>query len=424
MIEELKYSINNQSENYFQKLLNENNKDNQIKKKEIHNNNHKIIHILFLITLIFFIDKSEKDYKNYIMKKGEFLPEGFINENFYTEFEKTKENYIKYPELEPYLNQIKILSHVYHSSINIAKKNKTNVHVSMALNGDYDYPILVSICSALENCILNKTFLTYHIFVGPEITNFTIYILRSLITKYPFNFEIIFYDMGNTFIELYNKRMTQATYYRLLAPVIINEDKLIYLDGDTLVLNDLSEMYQYPFGKNYVLGFLDFGYNSIDYLGIYTDKYINAGVLLLNLEKIRKDSKVFEVLDIIKKKIYLEKEDQTLINYAFYPGVDRLPSKYVMFNFVDEEDVKIYLKNIRAKLEIEEFIEAIKNPTVIHLILCTPKVWFRKTRAKIALTGCKKRNDCKCDKDQNLWYYYAQQTYYYDEITKFYRIWK
>lgn len=407
---------NNTSENPYEILLKEKKKN---KRTEI--NKYKFFYLLFLISFIFITNIVEQNYRNSIIKKGDFLLEGIVNNSFYKEFENIRDNFIKYSELEPFLNQIKIISHVYNSNIDVAKQNKTNVHVCLAMNDDYVYPILVSISSALANCNLNKTFLTYHILCGPDITKSSIFILRSLINEYPFNFEIIFYNMGNNFMEQYHKRITQAAYYRLLSPIIFDIDTMIYIDGDTLVLNDLSEMYKYPLDNNYVLGFLDFAYNTIDYLGIYTDKYINSGVLLLNLEKMRKDSKIFEIVEILKSKIYLDKQDQTLINYVFYPGVDRLPTKYVSFNFVDEEDIKIYLKNLRVKLEIEEFIEAMKSPTIIHLILCTPKVWFPKTKAKISLTGCKKRNDCKCEKDQNLWYYYANKTIFYEEIKRFYR---
>lgn len=73
----------------------------------------------------------------------------------------------------------------------------------------------------------------------------------------------------------------------------------IYFDADTLVLKDLNEMYQAKFNDNYVLGSLDYLSKGIDYLGIKSEKFINSGVLLLNLKKIKKDNKIYELLNII-----------------------------------------------------------------------------------------------------------------------------
>ena len=414
--------FNNINENPYQNLLKKKKKNVLITKKG--NNYRKMLYLLFLIILILSINIIERDYYNTTIKKGDFLIEGIINNSYYPEFEKIKENFIKYPELEPYLSQIKILNHVYSTNIDLVKQNKTNVHVCMAMNSDnYIFPILVSITSALENCNLNKTFLTYHILCGPDITNLTILILRSLINNYPFNFEIIFYDMGKNFIQLYHKRISQACYYRILSPIIFNVDTIIYLDGDTLVLNDLNEMYQYSTGNNYILGFLEYSsYNEMDKIGIYTDKYINSGVILLNLQKMRKDDKIFEIVKAVKDKKYLGKQDQSLLNYVFYQRIDILPSKFVIFNFFEEGDAEIYLNSIRVNLDIEEFIEAIKNPTIVHLVLCSPKAWLSRTKTKTDLTVCQKRNECRCERDHNLWYYYASKTYFLDEIKRLYHM--
>ena len=132
------------------------------------------------------------------------------------------------------------------------------------------------------NCDKTKTFITYHILCSPDFTDNKISILKSLMNQYSSNIEMIFYNMTNNFINLNNKRFTQATYYRILIPILTNIDRILYLDADTLVLKDLTEMYEVEFNDNYVLGTLDYLTSGIDYLGIKSKKYINAGVLLLN----------------------------------------------------------------------------------------------------------------------------------------------
>ena len=66
--------------------------------------------------------------------------------------------------------------------------------------------------------------------------------------------------MGNNFITLNNKRFSQAALFRLLSPIIFDIDRMIYLDGDTLVFKDLNEMHKIKFNDNYILGILDFFY--------------------------------------------------------------------------------------------------------------------------------------------------------------------
>jgi lipopolysaccharide biosynthesis glycosyltransferase len=62
--------------------------------------------------------------------------------------------------------------------------------------------------------------------------------------------------------------------------------------------------------------------NDIDYLGIRSEKYINSGVILFNLKKVREDRIINKIIDLINnKKISLHKDDQTLLNYLLYPKI-------------------------------------------------------------------------------------------------------
>ena len=85
--------------------------------------------------------------------------------------------------------------------------------------------------------------------------------------------------MGNAFIEYKYQKYSQVTYYRLLSPLFIPLDRILYLDSDVLVFKDLYELYQTSFNNNYVLGFLDILADGIDYLGLSSEKYINAGII-------------------------------------------------------------------------------------------------------------------------------------------------
>ena len=370
--------------------------------------------ILFILTIKTYIT----NYNDLIKKERINRNKDIIDVQFYQNFEKMKKRFINEPILNPYLNEIKILSHIFHKNLATLKNNKTNVQICMGLNNKYVYHILVSIESILFNCNKTKTFITIHILCAPEIKENYLFMLKSLVYQYPSNFEFIFYNMGNIFISNENLGFSQIVYYRLLAPIIFDVDRIFHLDGDTLTFKDLSEVYQINLNDNYVFGFLDFLPYGIDYLGIKSEKYINAGVILLNLEKIRNDKKIFDIINIMTNKTKLHNNDQTIINYIFYPKIGIFQSKYVTFNFYNELHIESFTKLVRTKITSSEIIDALKDPTIIHFIPCRPKVWDPKTKCRRKIFWSKQNDKCCCKYYHNLWYFYANKTEYYKEILK------
>lgn len=86
-------------------------------------------------------------------------------------------------------------------------------------------------------------------------------------------------------------RFTKYVLYRLLFPYVIKEDKLLYIDADAIVNGDLTEMYNMDMGDNLLAGVPDCGdeqYGLKTAIGLSPeDTYINAGVALMNLAKMR-----------------------------------------------------------------------------------------------------------------------------------------
>ncbi len=102
---------------------------------------------------------------------------------------------------------------------------------------------------------------------------------------------------------------TPYSFLRLYADQIPSlPDKLIYLDTDTVLCGDIEELYREPLGGAEFAAVRDY-YGRI-FLGI---NYLNSGVLLLNLPRIR-ETKLFEraIKQCAEKKIFLP--DQTTLN--------------------------------------------------------------------------------------------------------------
>ena len=411
-------------------------KKNKIKPKKIRKKKFKYIHakkgkkysflnkktlkicnsILLLIIYLYLENAPSLDNNSNLIDNKVTI----IETKEYKSFNELKEKETS-PFLKSILKEINIIKHIFDKNIEKYKKNKNIIHLSASINNDknYKYIILVSIFSVLLNCNKQKTFIIYHISCSRDFNETSVEIFKSLINKFPKNVEMIFYNMGNLFDNRKNARYSEAAYFRLLAPVFINSDRLIHLDGDTLTFADLNEMYNLDFNDNYVLGMYDILADGVDYLGIKSKIYICAGTLLLNLKKLREDNKIVEIMNLTNSNIELKNVDQTVVNYLFHPKIGRLSSKYVMFNYEEKSDLLFYINRLRTKITLEEMEEAVKNPTIIHYTICWPKVWNANAGFQAWASTCSQRNNCSCKKDHNLWHSFAKQTNYYDEIAHF-----
>ena len=346
-----------------------------------------------------------------------FKDENIIESKIYEKFNKIKDK-ISYSPIKGIINKIKIISHIFNKNIDYIKNGKKIIHITVSINNKnvYKYILLVQMQSLLMNCDKNSTFIVYHLLCTSDFSELSIIIFKSLFIHFSNNLEMIFYNMGNIFLNDIQKKEYSANYFRLFTPLIINEDRIIHLDADSLIFSDLKEMYDLDFNDNYVLGFYDVIADGVDYLGIESSKYINTGVILFNLKKLRNDKKFIEIIALLNKNIELRKYDQDVINYLLYPNIGRLPSKYGIFNFEDKTDLNIYLNLLRTKVPLLELEEALKKPGIVHLVLCGPKPYYPNSFYYKKFTNCSQRLNCSCKKHFNIWHPTAEKTYYYGKI--------
>lgn len=96
-----------------------------------------------------------------------------------------------------------------------------------------------------------------------------------------------------------NYHVTLPTYFRFKLPSLLPDvDKILYLDGDLVVIGSLGELYNTELSDAYVAMALDSGNeNEAERLGLTT--YCNAGVMLINLKSWRDnqvEAKLFDYL--------------------------------------------------------------------------------------------------------------------------------
>jgi len=107
-----------------------------------------------------------------------------------------------------------------------------------------------------------------------------------------------------------------ATYLRLAIPYVISEEKVIYIDSDTLVLDDIFELYDLDMCGTVIGGAIDRWRGGGSKMPLKDgDPYINSGVMLMNLNMLRGDDFLNKCKSIgVKYNEFITGMDQCIIN--------------------------------------------------------------------------------------------------------------
>lgn len=143
------------------------------------------------------------------------------------------------------------------------------------------------------------------------------------------NLNIEFVDL-NYYIDKVKDKLytrdyyTKTTYFRLFLPELYPQyDKVLYLDSDIVILEDIANLYNIDIGNNLVGAIPDDiiqnGKELQEYVekvvGVATyKKYFNAGIIVMNLDELRKfkfQEKFLHLLETIKFPVA---QDQDYLN--------------------------------------------------------------------------------------------------------------
>jgi lipopolysaccharide biosynthesis glycosyltransferase len=130
---------------------------------------------------------------------------------------------------------------------------------------------------------------------------------------------------------------TATTYFRVfIASMFPQYDKAFYLDCDTVILGDVSELYEQNLDGYMLAGAPCEGVNSFDVYkryvtevtGLDPDYYFNAGVLLMNLKAFREEGFYEKFADLLKKYKFTLIQDEDYLNVLCQDKVLRLPRSW------------------------------------------------------------------------------------------------
>lgn len=166
-----------------------------------------------------------------------------------------------------------------------------------------------------------------------------------------------------------SKRYPYEIYYRIFAADFLPKDlsRILYLDPDIIVKGDLKSLYEMDFEGNYLIGASNIRrflkrFNQLKNGTGKENEYLNTGVLLMNLEELRKQDlkkEIFAYIEEYKNRLTLPDQDiihkfyghkVKLINGMIYNLSDRNimyynlrnPSNHVTFDWVEKNAIIIH----------------------------------------------------------------------------------
>ena len=184
--------------------------------------------------------------------------------------------------------------------------------------------------------------------------------------------------------KLYHKHLSHSSYFRLLIPELVKDyEKCVYLDSDILVNGDIQELFSADIEDYYVAGVQDchrlFGRDYFIFFNEHLKKnmpsaetYVNAGVLVMNLTKLRNDNMTEKFLLQAKQKNPYE--DQDVINLCCYEAIKILPVRYNRYQHYTGNTAKLRFERRSAG---EQGGADWNQPFILHLI-SRYKPWLNK----------------------------------------------
>ena len=247
--------------------------------------------------------------------------------------------------------------------------NKNNFFIPIVLSSDDKYAPLMytTMLSILENSYF-KTFYAFYLIVSYNFSSVYQTLILKLKDNYKCNINFIFIKNPFENVILKIPHISITTFYRLLAADLLPQeyDKCIYLDVDLCICKDLSELYNIDIKDNYIAGVVSptYYFNEEQHckrLNLPSmKKYVNAGMMIMNLKQIRNDNITQKFQELAKRNY--DSQDQDVINVACYGKILTLPPKY--------NAMVLSLKGnnplLRDLYTEQEIYEANNSPTIIH----------------------------------------------------------
>lgn len=230
------------------------------------------------------------------------------------------------------------------------KKNLKEIPIFFAVDDNYTPFLVVSIRSLIENSSKNYSYSIKILYTS--ISEEHKLSIKSLEKE---NISIEFVDLNYYIAKIQDKLYTRdyyskTTYFRLFIPDLYPQyDKALYLDSDIVILSDIANLYNIDVKNNLVAAAPDEVIQNTKVFQDYAEKvvgvasyknYFNAGVLLMNLDELRKSNfqeKFLRLLETIKFSVA---QDQDYLNRLCKGRVTLVDGSWNKMPMFSSEEIK------------------------------------------------------------------------------------
>lgn len=144
----------------------------------------------------------------------------------------------------------------------------------------------------------------------------------------------------------YNTTYTKMSYLRCYFSKILKDNKILYIDADAIVVDNIEELWNMDLGDDVLIGIKEPGeWNKHLWTYGLDDNYINSGMLVMDLKKLREER--------------LDDSMLYLLNHNWYAFPDQ-----DVINLVCRNRIK-YVSNIYNSTETTGMVD---NAKIIHYI--------------------------------------------------------
>ncbi|MBQ9774148.1 MAG: 1-acyl-sn-glycerol-3-phosphate acyltransferase [Clostridia bacterium] len=182
---------------------------------------------------------------------------------------------------------------------------------------------IVSLHSMIQHATKDRQYRIYVLH-----TNISNKMQEKLLDLQNENFEISFEDVTGYLESIADKLpirhyYTKTTYFRLfIAEMFPQYDKVIYIDSDTIVRNDIAKLYDTEIGDSYVGACHEQAMVQVDVYGTYCERvvgvsrhnFFNAGMLLINCARFRSGQVLNKFIHYLGEYNFIVTQDEDYLN--------------------------------------------------------------------------------------------------------------
>lgn len=235
------------------------------------------------------------------------------------------------------------------------------INIVSVSDNQYAEYMAVMIQSILMNG-KDKSFMSFYI-IDCGIQKDNLDILSNVVEAHHCEINFIRSDYSKCKDFQVHGHISHAAYVKLQMPSLLHDlNKIIYLDGDLIVLDDLAKLWSCDVKNAALCAAGNPKTKPSSYINVPADKKVfNSGVMIIHLDRWREEKIEEKTLNYLKENSHkLKFHDQAAFNAVLYDRWSPLEAKW------NVQSAFYNVTNLNTIYSESEIISALQNPSIVH----------------------------------------------------------